>query len=274
MFQISTYFDGTYEIPQQDLCSKKKKKVRVVTLITSKPSHKGYRNAIRKTWGKNFILKQNHALAFLIGQSKDKKLHKQVLKESHIHNDVIVTNFIDDYKNLTLKSVSKLHWILHYCPTIDFFLKIDDDMYLNFKLFEKFLKDHSRATESIYGRYAKGWPPNRDKKTHYYLPLTKYSHGYLPDFLTGGSYIMTADLIPLFYYGSYRAKFFFLEDVFMGFVADKYYIHLKHEKGLVNLPVKANSLMCDKISFLLMGKDLQFDAERRLKRNCRLFNFF
>jgi len=47
------------------------------------------------------------------------------------HRDLVQGNFIDSYRNLTLKAVMGLRWMSTYCSEAPFAIKTDDDTFLN-----------------------------------------------------------------------------------------------------------------------------------------------
>lgn len=72
----------------------------IVAIIHSKPENSRLRNIIRQTWG------QNLKRIFVLGKQKD--WNKTLKKEHEKHQDLLQFNFIDDYKNMTIKHLSGL----------------------------------------------------------------------------------------------------------------------------------------------------------------------
>ncbi len=44
-----------------------------------------------------------------------------------MYNDVIMADFVDSYRNLTLKTGVALFWATKYCPQAKYIMKSDDD---------------------------------------------------------------------------------------------------------------------------------------------------
>ena len=61
---------------------------------------------------------------------------------------------VDNYRNLTRKSVALLNWVHSNCPGVDFFLKIDDDCYSNVHNLADILTILSPNKISVYGSLA------------------------------------------------------------------------------------------------------------------------
>jgi len=54
-----------------------------------------------------------------------------VNREFERHKDLVQGNFIDSYRNLTLKAVLGLRWLSQYCRQAPFVIKTDDDTFIN-----------------------------------------------------------------------------------------------------------------------------------------------
>ena len=54
--------------------------------------------------------------------------------EYRAYGDIVLADFVDTYSNLTLKTLSMLKWINTYCDDADYFLKADDDVFVNIPL--------------------------------------------------------------------------------------------------------------------------------------------
>jgi len=67
------------------------------------------------------------------------EMQRLVQKEHDQYGDVVQGNFVDDYRNLTLKNVMGLKWVARYCPGADFFLKADDDTFIDIGQLKHFL---------------------------------------------------------------------------------------------------------------------------------------
>ena len=51
-------------------------------------------------------------------------------RESRLYADVIVADFVDAYRRLSLKSLFGLVWARRHCRAARFIVKVDDDVYL------------------------------------------------------------------------------------------------------------------------------------------------
>lgn len=60
-------------------------------------------------------------------------------KEIDLYGDIIIANFKDTYRNLTLKALYMVEWTSRYCSNARFFMKTDDDVFLNVPLVLDFI---------------------------------------------------------------------------------------------------------------------------------------
>ena len=134
--------------PEHSVCSQSP--VSLLILVTSGLHHHDRRSAIRDTWGSqiNLVLKvkihlhfviltlqEKHSakIIFLMGTTTttDSDLETDLAEEIAENNDVVREDFLDTYKNLTLKTLAGIKWADQYCSQADFVMKTDDDMYVN-----------------------------------------------------------------------------------------------------------------------------------------------
>ena len=68
------------------------------------------------------------AFAFLVGYSEE--FHLDLEYESDLFGDIIITDHVDSYNNLTLKTLAAFDWMQTYCKQAEYLLKTDDDMFI------------------------------------------------------------------------------------------------------------------------------------------------
>ena len=59
-------------------------------------------------------------------------------EESEKYKDLIVADYIDDYKNMTLKHLSQLRYFHEKCTKTKFLVKLDDDVAVNIVVVRKY----------------------------------------------------------------------------------------------------------------------------------------
>lgn len=227
------YFYG-YLIKNSGICRSSDSGVPALVVVYSAADHFAEREAVRHTWG-NASLQRGFKLGFLLGKPSRYDIQHNIIAEGDRHGDIIQGNFTDTYYNLTLKSVTMVHWAAKFCPDAKYVLKIDDDMMLNIWSFTSTLKRLERETaeqNTIWGRLAKKLIPIRNPWFKWHVPVSMYPRDRFPDFVFGRGYLISNGSVGLMYRTSATVPFIYLEDVFMtGLVAEKAEIRRVRELG-------------------------------------------
>ena len=109
------------------ICPNKPRTLLLITVISA-PHHVKERDAIRKGWGATALAMPKVALVFLVGQNES--LLTDLIDESDHNQDLVITNHVDSYQNLTLKTLAAFDWMRTFCPKAEYLLKTDDDMFI------------------------------------------------------------------------------------------------------------------------------------------------
>lgn len=125
----------------------------------SAPGNRLARSAIRRTWGKEI------KPLLLMGCSDDKSTM------SFITRPMCSTTS-------SSKILSSRSWIWHWrltlhwrhFPTSKYFLKIDDDVFLNVGSLHKYLRNENAPKDAIIGRKGLSTLPHRNRQSKWYLP--------------------------------------------------------------------------------------------------------
>ena len=87
-----------------------------------------------KFWDKSRIIRHGRAfLVFIVGLQEDKVADLE--EESDQNGDLVITEHLDSYNNLTLKTMAAFDWMLTFCPQTEYLLKTDDDMFIQVSFF-------------------------------------------------------------------------------------------------------------------------------------------
>ena len=108
--------------------------IKMLILIFSVNYNLLARRTIRETWLTPMYDKSlwvQHV--FLLGQSTNTSVDKQLHREHSEYGDIIQFSFYDTYRNLTYKTIMGYKWASIYCSNANFILKTDDDVYVNIK---------------------------------------------------------------------------------------------------------------------------------------------
>lgn len=118
-----------FYVDASHVCRSPNTSPKLVVFVTSAPSHRSARDAIRSSWAvPSFLQQRGIRVLFLLGHSP---LDLDILGEAEDHADIIQGSFLDTYANLTLKTIMMLHWTKTFCPRVQRVMKTDDDVYVN-----------------------------------------------------------------------------------------------------------------------------------------------
>ncbi|XP_058486383.1 beta-1,3-galactosyltransferase 1-like [Solea solea] len=191
----------------------------VVLMVPVAPKNRADRDIVRKTWGsESVVLDKVVTVIFQLGLytgEGGEQLREQLLQESNEHRDLIQSDFVDCYKNLTIKTMVMMEWLDTYCSNASYAMKIDSDMFLNVPRLVTML---SNAPKSNYmtGLVANGGQVLRDPNSKWFLPHEVFPRSYYPRYALGLGYVLTLDLPKKLLEGAKHVKAVYIEDVYLG----------------------------------------------------------
>ena len=104
------------------------KPVFLLMLVATAPSNFNLSKAVRETWASpKEVDGERIVTMFLLGKTNDLRQQYLVNKESESFHDVLQENFVDSYRNLTLKTMMGMKWASWFCSHAKYILKTDDD---------------------------------------------------------------------------------------------------------------------------------------------------
>ena len=207
--------------------------LKVVIIVISRVNGFERRQTLRKSWAKRIPESKTVKLYFAIGLSKESETQKRLLEENNKFNDLLQWNFIDNYYNLTIKSLAILRWFSIHCHKSNFLYKIDDDCIVNLDNLVKFTASAHRNT--IYGHLWKKAFVDRKTNSKFFLSKSDFKLNSYPDY-TGGPWLMSGAVVPILYETAITQSLPALpyEDVYItGLVATKAGIKRRQLSGLV-----------------------------------------
>ncbi|XP_019613482.1 PREDICTED: beta-1,3-galactosyltransferase 5-like, partial [Branchiostoma belcheri] len=217
------------------------KDVFLLIMVISAPGDADLRHAIRKTWGQetidpDIVMKT----VFTVGIPNNASVQKNLEHENTLNQDIIQEDFVDSYRNLTLKTVMCLKWASEFCPGAKFVMKVDDDTFVNIYSLVRHLKRlfANKTTRLVTGHVNSGVEPIRDsnateKFRRWYISTKDYPWETFPDYASGLAYVMSGDVVRPLYEASWTVKYLFLEDVFLGHCMEKLGIKPVHHGGFI-----------------------------------------
>lgn len=193
----------------------------LILLIAAEPGQADARNAIRQTWGnESTAMGLGFVRLFLLGtgKSSDTSLQGSIEEESRVYHDIIQQEYQDTYYNLTIKTLMGMNWVATYCPHASYVMKTDSDMFVNTEyLIQKLLKPELPPKQRYFTGYLmRGYAPNRNKDSKWYMPPELYPSERYPIFCSGTGYVFSGDMAELIYQASLSIRRLHLEDVYVG----------------------------------------------------------
>ncbi|KAM3915665.1 beta-1,3-galactosyltransferase 2-like [Leptodactylus fuscus] len=191
----------------------------IIATVASEVEH---RAAIRSTFG-NKSLKNGTSIMclFLLGKNSNQDSNS-ILEESDKYHDIIQKDFQDTYKNLTIKILMGIEWVSNYCPTAKYVMKTDSDMFVNTeRLLDLLGPDQPQKQNYFTGLVMENLQPQRHIESKWHMPHSLYPDELYPTFCSGTGYVFSGDLAPKILRSSFKAKYVYLEDVFVGICLDR-----------------------------------------------------
>lgn len=211
-----------YIINEPDKCAESRPAPFLVLLIATEARQVEARNAIRQTWGNESVAPAlGFIRLFLLGKNEGELglLQQRMLEaERRRYHDIIQQDFLDSYKNLTIKTLMGMNWVAVHCPQASYVMKTDSDMFVNTEyLIHKLLRPELKPKKNYFtGNNMRGFAPNRNKNSKWYMPPELYPSDKYPTFCSGTGYVFSGDLARKIYRASLSIRHLHLEDVYVG----------------------------------------------------------
>lgn len=200
------------------ICPNQGKNLLAVFCVASGPNEFERRRTIRFTWGSAVKMRKDLSIGFVVGQTNDAEVQRNLIAENETYGDVIQTNFMDDFHNVTLKVAAVLEIGYKFCSKSKFIVKIDSDLFVFLPNFIKMLKKHENVSRTLIGNIMNGSPPIRTTEPSYrkyHVSFEEYNRTYYPPYLSGGVMIVSNDISEDFFNLAMKSPYFKIEDALM-----------------------------------------------------------
>ncbi|XP_002158003.1 beta-1,3-galactosyltransferase 5 [Hydra vulgaris] len=248
----------TDPLPNSASCSDP---VFLLIAVVSQPSNYERREQIRNSWAntysedfdklkvkklfpnnKVYALSNVLKVVFIVGVPKDHST-SEIYKEAILKKDIVFGSMEEDYKILVMKTRLALKWSYYNCQS-SFFLKTDDDVFVNPVILIEWLKDIPQ--NNLYT----GWcnfnsPVVRDKNNKWYVSVEEYANPTYPPYCLGGGYLMSEDVLKSIINFSYGRSLFPMEDLYVGLMAYELKVPVRDEKSHFDLNYAGRQNDCD-----------------------------
>lgn len=261
-------YPGNYNFIIENATSCKSPSPFLVLMVPVAPRERAARDAIRKTWGGQ-KLDRRVVTFFVLGLPSGRSQAEQqeeLVKEHQQHNDLIQSDFLDSYHNLTIKTMMMLEWLNTNCVNASYVMKVDSDVFLNVTNLVKLLVDPSHDKQD-YMTGLVWWdsPVSRNIFNKFYIPRKVIPESKFPPYPLGMSYVMSSDLPGKILGVAPRIRTFFIEDVYLGMCLKRLGIKpkdpLEKKKFIVDPPhPPLNSCELSKVIAVMTGNIKQMET--------------
>lgn len=205
-------------------------------IVITRAEEQEARRQFMATYGR-FSKRYNFVILFPVGLSNDEKVNIALRKEHENHSNILQTNFIDSYRNLTLKSYSYANYVRKNCTNVKAILKVDDDISWNVEKVLNFLEEIDPRENVLYCQTVlKPWVERQENK-RWYVSREVYPHEFFPEYCLSPFYAGTPVTFASLYSATSAVNHVWLDDVFSaGIVAQKAgvtfrYLPINYERG-------------------------------------------
>uniref|UniRef100_A0A0B6ZHE6 Hexosyltransferase n=1 Tax=Arion vulgaris TaxID=1028688 RepID=A0A0B6ZHE6_9EUPU len=212
--------DYSYIHNPKDTCVKRK--IDVVFAVSSVPEN--FENRMKTRQGLkgsySFVTNNNATLLFFIGRSnhhnKSRRFQVGVNMEMRRFGDIVQEDFLDEYKNISLKSISVLKWVSVYCPQARYVIKSDDNVGIKpAYALESLTRHRQRFGNFILGKWNSMTSVQRKTDAKNYVSFKEYPHATFPPHFLGGAMGFPVSTAKLLYETTLRVQPIWLADVFI-----------------------------------------------------------
>ena len=156
--------------------------LRMLIGVTSYGPAVERRDAIRATWGQDA-----DGVVFLVAGEWDTAIDQEFQE----HNDLLWVDRPEEYYwGLTPKTMSFWHAAVKTSPSFEYFVKTDDDVYVNVTYIKQVLENDR---PSYWGSCKEGTKPFREKNHRWNVPKDLFPRDEYPAYAPGLGVILSAD---------------------------------------------------------------------------------
>ena len=192
------------------------KEVPIIFAVLSRTDDVAERDFLRAHWNE-YMGGREVPRVFVLGTSEDPQRMKLMQKEFAEHGDLVVSDFTDTYNNLSLKTLSALHFVSTNCREARAMLKVDLDVLVHVPRLMHLLDSVDLSDAVILGRVWRNAAVRRnpeDRNSEATWPLAVY-----PPYPSGPCYIVTMPAIDKLLDLSLGFPLWLNEDMNTGFMA-------------------------------------------------------
>ncbi|CAH8490908.1 unnamed protein product [Dicrocoelium dendriticum] len=214
----------TILINHPNICNmQRNEKLHLIVLIKSKPSHTMRRMLIRRYWANtNCWAGRNIRRAFLLGTTVNQTAMIAIEAEARKYEDILQQDFVDRYRNLTLKVFFGLQWAIAFCPETKWLLMLDDDIFVHTRNVLPVLDLlNSLATSKLLIGNFNGERTVLRNRSKWMISRSEYAHVKYPIYSSGAWVVIGRDLALELYIASRFTRMIPFDDAYIGLLLNK-----------------------------------------------------
>ena len=124
-------------------------------------------------------------------------------------------DFVDSYRNLTVKTMMIMNWVATFCPHAAHAMKVDADVFVNVFLLLEEVRGYA-PQGFITGSVIRDGRPRRDPGNRWFLSEEEYPDPSFPPYVSGAGYVFSPDVARRVVLASRDVPVVPLEDVYVG----------------------------------------------------------
>jgi hypothetical protein len=202
--------------PQKIICHNQN--VKILIYVHSSPKNFKNRQFVREAWS-NRVLFPNIRTVFMMGSTNDSNINKLLKYEYGEYSDIVQENFLDTYRNLSLKAIMALKWVKDFCQNAKYIVKLDEDILINTFALLKFIDEIEakdfKNEKTILCKTLKNTKVLRNKASKWFVTYDEIKENVYLDYCAGAAYILTTDLPAIYYNLSQYVRLFWIDDYYI-----------------------------------------------------------
>ncbi|KIH47533.1 N-acetyllactosaminide 3-alpha-galactosyltransferase [Ancylostoma duodenale] len=176
------------------------RRVRFLVIVFTAPDDFESRDRWRRIYGgQRMRHKFGYCVIFPIGRLQDEHENSRLNEEINFFDDILQGDYVESYRNVTLKSLSALRFIAVAYPRVELIMKIDDDVAWNVPKVSNYI---SRALPRSISCYK-------------YVSYDEYPHEKFPQHCSGIAYMLDREALLPMLNAVPKLDHFWIDDVFI-----------------------------------------------------------
>jgi len=169
------------------------------------------REVIRRTWASNqIVLEKSIRVLFFVADDHNSVHFNSLKQEATIYNDVIMENFDEKYRNLTLKTQGQLKWATEHCSSANYVMHVDDDVFVDLHSVVKYL---TKNQQSRLMACSKVFTPVVRREGKWEMAVEEFPENRYPTSCLGWCFVLSQGVTKELYQASLLTHLIHLEDV-------------------------------------------------------------